>query len=166
MAAPNTSNSTMLRVFQQGDIGLIIHHQMRLYHEEYGWNVEFEGLVAKIAGEFILNFKPGREQCWVAQEAGNLLGSVMIVEASAEIAKLRLLWVAREARGRGVGSALVDQAIAFSRAAGYQSITLWTQASLSSARRLYQSRGFRLASEAPHHSFGQNHLGQNWDVHL
>ncbi len=55
----------VLRDHRVGDMGWIIHRQARLYAEEYGWNEEFEALVAEIAAKFIRNFDRG---------AGTLLG--------------------------------------------------------------------------------------------
>lgn len=159
-----------LRPFGVGDLGLIIHHQALLYHRAFGWNVRFEALAAEIAAKFIQNFKPDREQCWVAESQDNgksvMLGSIMIVEDSAEIAKLRMLWVAEQARGHGIGGRLVNEAIAFSRAKNYKIIRLWTNDILHSARKIYQSRGFKLMSEEKHEEFGEGLIGQTWELVL
>jgi hypothetical protein len=56
--------------------------------------------------------------------------------------------------------------VRFARAAGYKSLTLWTNDVLVAARRIYQSFGFRLVEEAAHHSFGHDLVGQNWALDL
>lgn len=53
------------------------------------------------------------------------------------------LWVAPEARGRGVGGALVDVVLAWARAGGYARILLDVGDYNASAIRLYTSRGFQ-----------------------
>ncbi|MBY0611483.1 MAG: GNAT family N-acetyltransferase [Beijerinckiaceae bacterium] len=155
-----------LRDHEVGDLGLIIHHQARIYFEEYGWNIEFEGLLAEISAAFIKNFKPGREGCWVAEKDGRMLGSVMIVEEAADVAKLRMLWVSPAARGLGVGARLVDQAIAFSRKQGYSRIVLWTHDVLHAAIAIYRKRGFVLTGEQPNHAFGHDLVSQTWELKL
>jgi DNA-binding MarR family transcriptional regulator/GNAT superfamily N-acetyltransferase len=166
IAGQSSASGWHLRPPQVGDVGWIVHRQALLYGEEYGWDATFEGLIATIAGEFLAGFDPEREACWVADVDGRILGSVFLVRESDEVAKLRLLYVEPHARGLGVGRGLVDACIAFARDKGYQTLTLWTNDVLVSARRIYEAAGFRLVAEERHHSFGQELVGQNWDLSL
>jgi GNAT superfamily N-acetyltransferase len=151
-----------LRAHRPGDMGWVIHRQAALYHQEYGWNEEFEALLAEIAAAFIRAFKPGKERCWIAERDGQTLGAVFLVRDTDEIAKLRMLYVEPSARGLGVGRALVAACLGFAREAGYRSVTLWTNDILAAARRIYIDEGFRLVSEERHHSFGHDLVGQHW----
>ena len=158
--------SYMLRSHQSGDIGWIIHRHGVLYGEEYGLDQTFEALVARIAAGFIENFDAARERCWLAERDGAIVGSVLLVKESDEVGKLRLLYVEPAARGLGIGSRLVSECIRFARQARYHKITLWTNDVLVSARRIYQAAGFHLVSEEPHRSFGQDLVGQFWELPL
>lgn len=151
-----------LRAPRPGDLGAVITGQARLYAEEYGWDQSFEALVADILARFVQNFVPGRERGWIADSGGAVVGSVFVVQAGPNTAKLRLLYVDRSQRGRGLGRALVDEAMGFARGAGYGRMELWTNDILVSARRIYQAAGFELVSEEPHHSFGKDLVGQVW----
>jgi len=156
----------ILRPPTAGDFGWIIHRHGALYGKEYGWNEEFEALVAEIVAKFIREFKPGREFCRVADKDGRVVGSVFVVEADAETAKLRLLYVEPDTRGEGLGRRLVEEALNFARAAGYRRMTLWTNDLLAAARHIYEKAGFRLVSEEPHESFGHKLVGQYWELDL
>lgn len=156
----------VLRPPASGDFGWIVHRHGALYHQEYGWNAEFEALVAEIVAKFIREFNAGREFCRVADKGGRVVGSVFVVEADAETAKLRLLYVDPEARGEGLGRRLVDEAVNFARAAGYRRMTLWTNDILTAARHIYEKVGFRLVSEEQHESFGHKLVGQYWELDL
>jgi DNA-binding MarR family transcriptional regulator/GNAT superfamily N-acetyltransferase len=155
-----------IRPLKVGDIGWITHRQGILYSQEYGWDATYEALVAEILAAFVKNFDPNMERGWVAERAGGIIGSVFLVRASADLAKLRLLYVEPTARGLGLGKRLVQECIDFARMKGYKALTLWTNDVLVSARRIYQVAGFQLTKEERHHSFGKDLVGQNWDLAL
>jgi DNA-binding MarR family transcriptional regulator/GNAT superfamily N-acetyltransferase len=155
-----------IRPLKVGDIGWITHRQGILYSQEYGWDATYEALVAEILAGFVKNFDSSMERGWVAERAGGIIGSVFLVRASADLAKLRLLYVEPTARGLGVGKHLVQECIDFARMMGYKTLTLWTNDVLVSARRIYQAAGFQLTKEEDHHSFGKDLVGQTWDLAL
>jgi DNA-binding MarR family transcriptional regulator/N-acetylglutamate synthase-like GNAT family acetyltransferase len=153
-----------LREHRAGDMGWIVSRQGALYAEEYGWTTEYEALAAEIVAQVLKNFDPTRERCWIAEHNAARVGAVMIVKQSDTVAKLRLLHVERAARGLGIGKRLVDECIRFSRAAGYQKITLWTQANLLAARHLYKAAGFTCVAQEPHHRFGKDLVAETWEL--
>jgi DNA-binding MarR family transcriptional regulator/GNAT superfamily N-acetyltransferase len=156
----------LLRSHRVGDMGWVISRQASAYAEEYGWDISYEALVAEICAQFIKNYDPAREHCWIAEANGEALGSVFLVKASDEVAKLRLLLVEKKARGLGVGRALVEQCIRSAREKGYRRMTLWTQSCLLAARGIYQQAGFRRIAEDKHHSFGVDLVGETWEMEL
>ena len=164
--APANAGEVSLREHRPGDMGWIVHRHGVLYSEQFGWTMEFEGLVAGICAAFIANFDAERERCWIAERNGAPVGCIMLVKQSSAVAKLRLLLVEPSERGKGVGGMLVDECVSFARAAGYSSMTLWTQSMLTSARHLYETAGFQLVKSEPHRSFGADLVGETWELPL
>jgi len=158
----------ILRPHRVGDMGWVVYRESVGYAEQYGWDNSFEALVAGIVDGFVTNFDASRERCWMAEIDGQNVGHVFLVKHPSEprTAKLRLLFVEPCARGLGVGDALVNECIRFARTAGYRKVILWTQSILTSAHRIYKKAGFRLIKEEPHHSFGHDLIGQEWELEL
>lgn len=153
-----------IREHQIGDMGWAIEQHGRLYAEEFGWNGEFETLVATLFARFAANRDPASEQFWIAEVNAERMGCVFVVrnEKDPRAAQLRCLLVDPRARGLGVGRRLVDECLRFAKAAGYERMLLWTNDVLTAARRIYEDAGFSLVEESPHHSFGHDLVGQVW----
>lgn len=160
------ASAFVLRPHRPGDMGWVTSANAAIYAQEYGWDVTYEALVARITAEFIENFDPKRERCWIAELNGERVGSVFLVRKTDEIAKLRLLIIDPKARGFGLGRRLVDECINHARSIGYRRMTLWTQSILTAARAIYRKAGFELVAEEPHRSFGVDLIGETWERDL
>lgn len=154
------------QVGEPGDLGWIVMAHGQTYAREFGWNGEFEALVASIVADYAAGHDTARETAWIAELNSQRVGCVFCVADDEAIAKLRLLLVDRSARGRGVGARLVDECLAFARQAQYRRMTLWTNHPLRAARRIYLARGFTLVDERPHRSFGVDLVGQTYELDL
>lgn len=160
------TRTILLREHRPGDMGWVTSAHGALYAREYGWDISFEALVAKITAEFIENFDPKRERCWIAELDGERVGSVFVVKKTDDVAKLRMLIIDPKARGFGLGKRLVDECLTFARGAGYKTMTLWTQSNLYAARGIYTRAGFRLTAEEKNHSFGVDLVSETWERDL
>jgi GNAT superfamily N-acetyltransferase len=166
--SPRLTPRYTLRSHRPGDMGIVVAREGALYSEEHGFDATFEALVARIVSDFLLEFDPARERCWIAEVDGQHAGHVFLVQHPTEpsTAKLRLLLVEPSARGMRLGSALVTECVNFARSAGYTKITLWTQSILLGARRIYQNAGFRLVEEQANRRFGKDLVSQTWELEL
>lgn len=168
MSAASDEPAVLIRrADRPGDLGWVVMAHGEVYHQQFGWTTEFDALVARIVSDFANHHDPAREAGWIAEIDGRRVGCIFLV-ASGEpgVAKLRILLVTPEGRGQRVGTRLVEECLAFARAAGYRAVTLWTNDILVAARRIYEGFGFTLVDEEPHHSFGHDLVGQNWTLSL
>ena len=174
LGAPRQASPFVLRAHRSGDIGWVVSRHGALYTGEFGWDMQFEALVAHIAARFIEHFDPATEACWIAERDGHRLGSVFLVQARDEhsqaiepgTAQLRMLLVEPSARGLGLGVALVAECERFARRTGYRRIRLWTNSLLLAARGIYERAGYKLLSQEPHKSFGKDMVGEIWELEL
>jgi DNA-binding MarR family transcriptional regulator/GNAT superfamily N-acetyltransferase len=166
LLAPAGPHPVLIRPPAAGDMGWVVQAHGALYAAEYGYDMTFEALVAKIVADFVARFDAQRDGCWIAEAHGAPAGSIFLVKQSRAVAKLRLFIVDPAIRGGGVGAKLIDECVRFARAAGYRRITLWTQSELIAARRLYERAGFVRVAEERHHSFGHDLVGENWELEL
>ncbi|MFC9631158.1 GNAT family N-acetyltransferase [Streptomyces mirabilis] len=164
---PPRNEDVVLREPGPGDLGWIVQRNAALYAAEYGWNADYEGLVARIVADFAEDHDPHLERVWIAELDGRPVGCVMCVRDDAPgTARLRLLLVEPDARGLRIGDRLVGAVIDFARDGGYRDLVLWTNDVLAAARRIYQRHGFVLVAEKPHRSFGADLTGQDWRLDL
>jgi len=163
---PAAARTILLRDPRPGDFGWVIEQHGALYAAEFGYSVEFEGLVAGIVAKFIEDFDAQWEKCWIAEVDGERAGCVFLVRQAATVAKLRLLILTPEARGLGLGARLTDECISFARAKGYRKMVLWTQSHLAAARAIYKARGFRKVKAERNDAFGKRLTSETWELEL
>ncbi len=156
----------VLRSPQPGDLGWVVHRHGAVYAQEYGYDAQFEALVAGIVAQFVQRLDPKRERCWIAEQRGEVVGSVFLVARSKTVAQLRLLLVEPNARGSGLGTRLVSECVRFARQTVYRKVMLWTQSELRAARRLYEAAGFRMVRKEKNHSFGKDLVSETWELDL
>lgn len=96
----------------------------------------------------------------VAEQDGRLVGSVLLYPPASDAYRgaaahptspeLRLLAVAPEARGQGIGQALVEECVRRARRMGATELGLHTSKSMRAAMLMYRRMGFE---RAPEHDF-------------
>jgi DNA-binding MarR family transcriptional regulator/GNAT superfamily N-acetyltransferase len=161
------SGEVTLRPHRDGDMGWIIERHGVNYAREYGWNGHIEAVTARICADFLDSHDPALERCWIAERGGERLGCVFLVKDEVPgVARLRLLMLEPAARGLGLGRRLVEECIAFARAAGYREVVLWTHAVLTAARAIYAATGFELEATWTHDIFGAPEVSETWRLKL
>jgi DNA-binding MarR family transcriptional regulator/GNAT superfamily N-acetyltransferase len=156
----------ILRPHRIGDLGWMIHRQGILYNRQFGWDIGFESLIAGIYNEFQEAPADPPRNLWVAEQNGSIVVSIFVMPSAghAASAQLRMLYVEPAARGQGVGTALVAQAVSFARDNGYARMRLWTHTIQEAARRVYAAAGFTIVETIPEHNFGKDMVGEIWEM--
>ena len=146
-----------------GDLGWVVLAHGTLYADEFGWDTDFEALVAGIVADYAASHDPATEAAWIAEVDGSRAGCVLCVAGDEPgTAKLRILLVDPVDGVTAWGPVWSRPAWTSPSGPATDRITLWTNDVLTSARRIYQAAGFELVSEEPHRSFGHDLVGQQW----
>src|SRR5262249_55471841 len=135
------------------DLAAVIRLHGIIYARECGFDPTFEAYVAGPLAEFVLARSP-RARLWLAECGEDLVGCIAIVGVSEAEAQLRWFLVASSARGVGLGTQLLREAVAFAQAGGYESLVLWTVSALTTAARLYRAVGFERVEATPRTRWG------------
>ncbi|KAL0942021.1 HTH-type DNA-binding domain-containing acetyltransferase YbfA [Colletotrichum truncatum] len=163
-----SANGVTIRNHRPGDMGFITSRHGAIYAKEYGYGYHFEAMVGRITADFLENFEPAAERCWIAEKDGQFLGCIMLVKdrKSPGRAKLRCFLVEESARGLGLGTQLVGLCLDFAREVGYERIALRTDSHLGGARRLYTKAGFKMVLVEEHQDWGERRSGEDWELKL
>ncbi len=156
---------TLRTELRPGDLGSVVSLHGVTYARERGFDPTFEAYVAGPLAEFVRR-GADRERLWLAEQGARLVGCVAVVAAAPQTAQLRWFLVEPAARGRGLGTRLLDEALAFCRARGYAEVILWTESALAAAARLYRRAGFRKAEERPGRLWGVGLVEEKYELRL
>lgn len=151
-----------------GALARLVEMHALYYARDWGFGAFFEARVAREAGEFAGALPRPDSRLWAARREGRIVGSIAIDgrHAPDDGAHLRWFILDDSCRGTGVGARLLDTALVFCRQRKFARVYLWTFAGLDAARRLYESRGFRLAEEKDAGSWGVRVLEQRFVLDL
>src|SRR5205823_4948754 len=95
------------RLGEPGDLGWVVMAHGEVYASEFGWDTNFEALVASIVADYAAAHDPDREAAWIAERDGERVGCVFCVAKDDTTAQLRILLVDPVARGQRLGARLV-----------------------------------------------------------
>lgn len=153
-----------IRPARAGDAGFIAYRHGVLYEQEYNLDKVFEQYV--IAG-LAKYFDAGADgEIWVAEAAGQVVGSIAIVAAGPDTGQLRWFLIEPAFRGSGLGRRFMDVALDYCRQRRFRHVYLWTFRGLDAACHLYASYGFRPTEEAENTTWRDRLIEQRWDLDL
>ncbi len=128
------------------DVTLSAYQEYAAVLHPLHWELYRQSIVATLA-----DVRPAEQI--VAEQAGAVVGTVLLYPASQfstpdgvpttlALPEIRLLAVIPEARGQGIGGALVQECMRRAQAAGAAAITLHTTDMMQAAMRMYEKMGF------------------------
>ncbi len=155
-----------LRAPRAGDYGWLVRRQAQLFASGHGWDHTFEGLLARMVAEFAQTHNPQRETCWIADQQGTVVGSVLLTTLSSGVAGVRMLYVEPDVQRLGIGTQLLNECMRFAKGAGYAKLAVMTESALLDARRLFDHAGFSRATAVPEQRFGRELVIERWERSL
>ena len=162
-----TADTTIRQGLRPGDIGAVTRMHGVLYAREHGLDHRIEASVADGMVRFADAMHTGSGAAlWVAEREGEVVGSIGMTDEGAGVGRLRWFIVAPEARRAGVGSRLLDHAVAWAREQELHRGVLFTIGVLVDAARLYRRAGFRKVSERVGTEWSETLVEERWELDL
>ncbi len=81
-AAPTDEHQVSLRGLRPGDLGWVVQRHGAIYADEFGWDTNFEAIVAKIVADFWSGRTGGRKDARIAEVDGARAGCTDDMRAS------------------------------------------------------------------------------------
>lgn len=119
----------------------VVRALLREYESLVGVDLSFQDFESEVR-ELPGAYAPPGGRLLLATHDETPVGCIALRDAGAGRAEMKRLFVSPDARGLGVGKALVSHVITEARAIGYSEIVLDTLPSMADAQRLYEQFGF------------------------
>lgn len=137
-----------------GDLGQVAHLHGKIYAEEHGFAQDFEAYVMESLLEFYRQYDPEKDRVWAVEKDKRMVGFLLLMHRPENQAQLRYFILEKEYRGTGLGRLLMEEWMEYFRQKAYSGAYLYTTSGLDPAARLYESFGFRKATEKYSEEFG------------
>jgi len=156
----------LIRSYTETDLNYIVESHCRIYQQEYKFDDSFNEFMMDSLNKFLRNKNDKKENIWVVDQEGILMGSIGIVKVSDDISQLRWFLLEPDQRGKGLGNQLIQEAIKFCKDNHYKTIILWTNKSLHAARKLYEKNGFKVSEVKKSYLSNQEIIEEKWEILL
>jgi GNAT superfamily N-acetyltransferase len=140
-----SNDLTIRHELRCGDLGRIIALHGEVYGPIPGFGLPFEAFVGRTMAEFILD-NDGAGRLWLLERDGKLVGCTAIILRGDQQGQVRWVVVDPSERGQGHGRKMVGEAVDYCRKQNCKSVYLETTDGLVESQTLYESFGFRVAS--------------------
>jgi GNAT superfamily N-acetyltransferase len=142
MLWPTSSSDDFLIVAARSTIELTSAAALfRAYAKSLPVNLAPQGFSQELASLPGVYAPPGGELL-LAKRGDHVLGCIALKPLEPQVAEIKRLFVRPQARGKGVGRALIQAAVATAAQAGYGEIKLDTLPEMEGAIALYKASGF------------------------
>jgi GNAT superfamily N-acetyltransferase len=160
--------ATIRHELRPGDLGAVTAMQGIEYGEQYAMDITFEADVARGMGAFgrAIAEDPESGRMWIAEDGGQMVGSIAVTDEGDGLARLRWFLVRRSARGQGLGRRLLDEAMAYIRERGFERVELETFSELTTAARMYLDAGFEVVDATPRLQWGREIELRHYELKL
>ena len=156
----------VIRGYRKGDEDYMIRRHRELYLKEYGLSAVFAEYVNRTVHELTDHLDPEKECVLIPEIDGQPMGSIAIAKRDGHTAQLRYFLLEPDARGRGLGLRLIEEALTFCRKTGYKRVFLETISLLTTARALYSRMGFQIYQTRIQSDWGREVVEEYWELTL
>lgn len=132
----------IIREAKPGEPSLVVSFYFKLFEQQFAFLPVVEQYFLHAMAE--LYDQPAQNRLWIAEEDGQIKGSICVVKREDHEAQLRIFGIDPSMQGKGVGKALLQKAMDYCAEQGFTHIVLWTIDICETALHLYEKAGFQM----------------------
>ena len=156
----------MIGAMEPGDLGWMISMHGVIYSREFHFDSNFEVDIARKAIA-LCDKKDGFSEIWIKKVAGENAGSIAVSNIAEGVAFINFVLVLERYRGQGIAGELMRHALDYAKTQGCHQVKLETYSSLTNARKLYATLGFRISGPVKQlEKYGQTFEQEFWAIEL
>lgn len=138
---------TIRETLNPGDLGYLTYLHGKIYSEESGYDIGFEGYVCNTFYEFSKKYSTDKDRIFLACDNNVIIGCIAIVGHTTKEAQLRWYLIDPKYRGIGLGKKLYEKALNYAMEKGYKKLWLVTTKNQKKAVNIYEASGFKEVSQ-------------------
>ncbi|MEO9649226.1 MAG: GNAT family N-acetyltransferase [Roseobacter sp.] len=154
------------RPFTNSDRNWVQQSNLAFYQSAHKFDETFATVLAQALDHLEEKSNDRTSTYLIAQTPNGPVGSIFLSSENKTTARIRLFYIAKAHRGKGIGAQMLLLVLTDARTSGFDLVRVSTFNRHLEAAHLYEKCGFYLTSQTPTEAFGQSMYQLDYELAL